>query len=81
METAQKQQQPTIMDAIQMFLPMPSNIQVVKEAHTPNYTLSWDTAAPVQPTIRGFRIYVDGKFHSEVKAPVARVRGIVKGQK
>uniref|UniRef100_A0AC34FJ16 Leucine-rich repeat-containing protein n=1 Tax=Panagrolaimus sp. ES5 TaxID=591445 RepID=A0AC34FJ16_9BILA len=71
-----------IMEAIQMFMPMPSNIQVSKEPNTQNYTLSWDTVVPVQPTIRGFGVFIDGKFHSEVKAPVVRVRGpLVNGQK
>lgn len=65
-----------------MFLPMPSDVQVTKEPNTSNYTLSWDTVVPVQPTIRGYAVYIDGKFYSEVKAPVVRVRGpLSKGQK
>uniref|UniRef100_A0AC35FJ95 Leucine-rich repeat-containing protein n=1 Tax=Panagrolaimus sp. PS1159 TaxID=55785 RepID=A0AC35FJ95_9BILA len=72
----------SILEAIQMFMPMPTNIQVIKEPNTPNYTLSWDTIVPVQPTIRGFGVFIDGKFHSEVKAPVVRIRGpLVNGQK
>uniref|UniRef100_A0A914P8P3 Uncharacterized protein n=1 Tax=Panagrolaimus davidi TaxID=227884 RepID=A0A914P8P3_9BILA len=72
----------SILEAIQMFMPMPTNIQVTKEPNTPNYTLSWDTIVPVQPTIRGFGVFIDGKFHSEVKAPVVRIRGpLVNGQK
>lgn len=67
---------------MQMFMPMPCNIQMTREPNTMNYTLSWDNVVAVQPVIRGYSVYVDGKFHSEVKSPVVRVRGpLVKGQK
>uniref|UniRef100_A0A7E4VAG0 Fibronectin type-III domain-containing protein n=1 Tax=Panagrellus redivivus TaxID=6233 RepID=A0A7E4VAG0_PANRE len=70
----------TFPDMMRMFLPMPTKLQISPEPDDTTL-VSWDTMSPVLPTVRGYAVYIDGKFHTEVKTNVIRFRCPINGRR